>query len=110
MMSFRVYILPTSFHTLSVNVDVPCSQSYLQPGGAGGGMGGGGMSGGGGGGTPPALGYLPLAGAMRTRAHTPLRHAHVTSTTHPHHLQGQYAYCIPSTHFGLKYVASIPSE
>lgn len=29
-----------------------------------------------------ALGYA------RARAHTPLRHPHVTSTTHPHHLHG----------------------
>ncbi|XP_045453569.1 transcription intermediary factor 1-alpha [Melitaea cinxia] len=30
-------------------------------------------------------GYMALP---RARAHTPLRHAHVTSTTHPHHLHG----------------------
>ncbi|XP_028035606.1 E3 ubiquitin-protein ligase TRIM33 isoform X4 [Bombyx mandarina] len=32
-------------------------------------------------------GYMSLAGG-RARPHTPLRHPHVTSTTHPHHLHG----------------------
>ncbi|CAH0591729.1 unnamed protein product [Chrysodeixis includens] len=32
--------------------------------------------------------YLPLAGLRAAGRHTPLRHAHVTSTTHPHHLHG----------------------
>ncbi|CAG5057795.1 unnamed protein product [Parnassius apollo] len=56
---------------------VAMHQSYVQA--ASGAMGG-------------ALGGA-LGGAMggalgRGRAHTPLRHAHVTSTTHPHHLHG----------------------
>ncbi|XP_061380790.1 E3 ubiquitin-protein ligase TRIM33 isoform X1 [Danaus plexippus] len=36
-------------------------------------------------GSPGGAAYL---GLQRTRAHTPLRHPHVTSTTHPHHLHG----------------------
>ncbi|KAJ8721128.1 hypothetical protein PYW08_006593 [Mythimna loreyi] len=50
---------------------VAMHQSYVQAGG-GGGAGG---------------GFLPLQHGLRARA-TPLRHAHVTSTTHPHHLHG----------------------
>lgn len=55
-------------------------------GGAGLGVGVGGASGGMGMGVGVGVpGYMALP---RARAHTPLRHAHVTSTTHPHHLHG----------------------
>lgn len=43
------------------------------------------------GGSGASGGYLPLAGGLRARHATPLRHAHVTSTTHPHHLHGERA-------------------
>ncbi|XP_052744697.1 transcription intermediary factor 1-alpha [Bicyclus anynana] len=52
---------------------VAMHQSYVAAVSGAGGAGGAGAGG----------GYLP-----RARAHTPLRHPHVTSTTHPHHLHG----------------------
>lgn len=65
------------------------AQSYVQAvtgGGPGMGVGVGGASGGMGMGVGVGVpGYMALP---RARAHTPLRHAHVTSTTHPHHLHG----------------------
>ncbi|CAH0718870.1 unnamed protein product, partial [Brenthis ino] len=65
-------------------------------GGMAGGVGGmaGGVSGMAGGVSGMAGGVSGMAGGVgymvmpRTRAHTPLRHPHVTSTTHPHHLHG----------------------
>lgn len=62
------------------NACVSSVQSYVQAaGGAGGGAGY--LS------PLPALGQL-AAPLRHARPHTPLRHPHVTSTTHPHHLHG----------------------
>lgn len=63
---------------------VAMHQSYVQGGGAGPGGAGPGV----GPGAGPGGGFLPLQQhGLRARS-TPLRHPHVTSTTHPHHLHG----------------------
>ncbi|XP_050355270.1 E3 ubiquitin-protein ligase TRIM33 isoform X1 [Nymphalis io] len=46
------------------------------------------MMGGVGVGVPGMAGVGGYMAMQRSRAHTPLRHPHVTSTTHPHHLHG----------------------